>query len=168
MNRLCRLRMTTQSPIANGQANDCQPKRNGNLRHEVESRVTSIRGAMCFILMEFIMPTSTKGAFPVKDGDAAADGFAGIAPIKQYKPNSYGLYDMSGNVWEWTSDWYRPDYYRLLKAENRVAKNPLGPTTSFDPAELALASGCTEVALSCVATCIATATCSVRVAKVTR
>ncbi len=75
-----------------------------------------------------------QGKFPVEGGDTAEDGFAGIAPVAQYPPNAYGLFDVGGNVWEWTSDWYRADYYQTLAAEG-VARNPPGPETPFDPAE---------------------------------
>ncbi len=72
-----------------------------------------------------------EGRFPVKD--SGEDGFAGVAPVKSFPPNGYGLYDMAGNVWEWCSDWYRPDYYLELAAKEGVAHNPEGPSGSFNP-----------------------------------
>ena len=58
-----------------------------------------------------------------------------LAPVAQFPANQYGLHDMTGNVWQWTSDWYRPDYYVQLAAAGAVARNPRGPDSSFDPSE---------------------------------
>jgi sulfatase modifying factor 1 len=76
-----------------------------------------------------------QGKFPVQGGDTGEDGFKGIAPVAQYPPNRYGLYDMAGNVWQWCNDWYRSDYYATLAAQGGVARNPQGPADSFDPSE---------------------------------
>ena len=56
------------------------------------------------------MPNTFQSHFPNRDD--GADGFSGISAVGQFPPNGYGLYDMAGDVWQCTSDWYRPDYYR--------------------------------------------------------
>ena len=76
-----------------------------------------------------------QGKFPVKGGDSGEDGFKGIAPVAMFRPNGYGLFDMGGNVWEWTSDWYRADYYSTLAQQGGIARNPHGPASSHDPNE---------------------------------
>jgi formylglycine-generating enzyme required for sulfatase activity len=79
------------------------------------------------------MANTHQGQFPTRD--TGADGYAGIAPVAQYPANKYGLYDMAGNVWQWTSDWYRPDYYQQLATAGGVTRNPNGPESPNDPSE---------------------------------
>lgn len=72
-----------------------------------------------------------QGNFPYRNTNW--DKYAGLAPVKSFAVNGYGLYDMAGNVWEWCADWYTEDYYTTIK--NGVAANPQGPANSFDPME---------------------------------
>jgi sulfatase modifying factor 1 len=48
-----------------------------------------------------------QGKFPVKNN--ASDGYEGTAPVRTYQANGYGLYNMSGNVWEWCDNWFGPE-----------------------------------------------------------
>lgn len=85
---------------------------------------------------KFMCNTYT-GEFPVRD--TAEDGYARTSPWNAFPPNGYDLYDMAGNVWQWTADFYRPDAHAVATAEltqsgEEYCLNPKGPAASFNPA----------------------------------
>jgi formylglycine-generating enzyme len=70
-----------------------------------------------------------QGQFPWQN--LATEGFAGTSPVRAFPPNGYGLFDMIGNVWEWTTDWFEPRH----PAPCCVPRNPRGAAEhkSYDP-----------------------------------
>ena len=71
-----------------------------------------------------------EGVFPTTN--TAVDGFKFIAPVKSFPANELGLYEMTGNVWEWTSDIYNHNYYKQLDPTTTVI-NPTGATEYYNP-----------------------------------
>ena len=63
-----------------------------------------------------------QGEFPTRD--TADDGYAGTCPVDAFPPNGYGIYSITGNVWEWCSDWFDAEFHRTAGTDN-----PTGPPT---------------------------------------
>jgi len=80
-----------------------------------------------------LMANTWQGEFPWQN--RVEDGYEGTSPVGKFPENGYGLYDMIGNVWEWTTDWYRPGHEGDAAKACCVPRNPRGAAmeTSYDP-----------------------------------
>ena len=81
------------------------------------------------------MANTWDGDFPYHN--TALDGYRLLAPVGKFPANGYGLYDMAGNVWQWTADIYRADAHAMALEAGQQTQgcclNPTGPASAFDP-----------------------------------
>ncbi len=81
------------------------------------------------------MANTWQGEFPRQN--VCEDGFARTSPVTAFPPNLYGVWDMIGNVWEWTTDWYAPRHAADAPKACCTPENPRGGSEagSYDPCQ---------------------------------
>ena len=79
-----------------------------------------------------------QGEFPWEN--LSRDGYEGTSPVDAFPPNGYGVHDMIGNVWEWTTDWYQSAHPADVVKACCIPRNPRGPRleASYDPTQPAI------------------------------
>ena len=104
--RSCTSRSPMRRPSRGGRARRCRPKPNGSLRRAADSTAPQYAWGDEFLPGDRAHGQHVAGRVSV--AEPRDDGYERTSPVGAFPPNGYGLYDMIGNVWEWTTDWYSP------------------------------------------------------------